>query len=137
MKTECKVILWLNLLWFIFTCVCCWERRTDIFFAEFAFVSLNTTVTHTWFLVTNQNIAVYRTVIFAVLSVQRTLTLGTFPSDRITGPTLLWAFCTVLSKVIWRAYCWWCKFQRLKGGSCLQKHFTCIGNRYKTNVYFK
>lgn len=56
-------------------------------------------------LVTCRIQTVFWTDVLAILSVVQTIALGTFPGDRLTGPTTLTTSSTVWSKVIRRAYC--------------------------------
>lgn len=56
-------------------------------------------------LVTFRIQTVFWTDVLAILSVVQTIALGTFPGDRLTGPTTPSTSSTVWSKVIRRAYC--------------------------------
>lgn len=81
-----------------------WQKHT-ILFACVAFVSIHTTITVSCPLVTCHIQAIVWTVVLAILSIVQTITLDTFPSDRITVPTPFSTFSTIWFKLILRTYC--------------------------------
>lgn len=74
-------------------------------FTTFSFKSFFAIITGPCPLVTCRIQTVFWTDVLAILSVVQTIALGTFPGDRLTGPTTPSTSSTVWSKVIRRAYC--------------------------------
>lgn len=80
--------------------MCCY-----FMFTTFSFKSFFAIITWPCPLVTCRIQTFFWTAVLAILSVERTITLVTILSDRITGPTTPSTSSTVWSKVIRRAYC--------------------------------
>lgn len=80
--------------------MCCYFMFTTCSFKSFFAI-----ITWPCPLVTCRIQTVFWTDVLAILSVVQTIALGTFPGDRLTGPTTPSTSSTVWSKVIRRAYC--------------------------------